>query len=698
MIQIPKVKKNEKRMRKSIKLISLAFFMALSCFAFITIPTVVADPDDPIFEEYWVPVSGGVNLYTRVYRPDSGAHPVILTRTPYGIGELGVFTSWPDEIFNGYVYVAQDTRGRYYSQGVDRLFYDDGPDGYDTIEWIASQPWCNGKVGIYGGSASGITAYLAAGERPPHLVTALSYVASANLYNDLTFDGGAYRYDSTIWTYFQTLQGLSQSHLFTVVPPTEWSNIPTYMYNLYQNVMDITSHVLPYPPNRAIDSPSWMNLPLMGGNPSFSILQPFGDEILSHPSEDAFRDKLNVHDTIEIPILHVAGWYDFFSRCTIDTFVDLQYLGNQKLFILNGTHGNLGEMPYDPYYDWFDYWLKGEDTGIMDEPPVWYIGLGDNEWRYADQWPPTGIDDTRFYMHDDGALDTKRPNKFEDSISYTYDPMNPVLTWGGRNLGLPAGALDQTPVVMGRDDILSYTTQPLKESMEITGPIKVYLSASSDCLDTDFTAKLIDVHPDGKLINVADGIIRARYRNSMAYPELMSGNPDDIYEFTINMGDICKVFKEGHAIRIDISSSNFPKHDRNLNTGGELYTETEDAIQVAENTIHHARCTPSYIVLPIMSKEPKVFEGDAKIKLPDLKYQGAAELHIYGKAVYLHFNDQWIKWDINRHYNLYNVDLYKCGGELGKLNVVVVNSKWGYQAVASGHKISFISKCKIHKH
>jgi predicted acyl esterase len=687
-------------MKKGIKLVSLALLVFITSFAIITIPVVVANPDGPIFIEEWVPMRDNVELYTRIYLPGTGDYPVILTRTPYGIGDPGIgpdptdLSTWPHQVLNGYAYVAQDTRGRYYSEGVDRLFYDDGPDGYDTIEWIASQSWCNGRVGMYGGSASGNTAYLAAGENPPHLVTVLSYVASADLYNDLTFDGGAYRMDSIIWTYFQTLQGLSQSHFLTVVPPSEWANIPTYLYDVYQSVVDLSGHTLPYPPYRAIDSPAWMNLPLVEGNPSFSILQPFGDEIISHPSEDAFRDKLNVHDTIDIPILHVAGWFDFFSRCTIDAFVDLQYLGNQKLFVLNGTHGGLGEMPYEPYYDWFDYWLKDEDTGIMDEPPVWYIGLGDNEWRYADQWPPAGIDYTPYYMHDDGTLNSNSPTEFEDSISYTYDPMNPVLTWGGRNLGLPAGAFDQTPVVMGRDDILSYTTQPLTENIEIAGPIEVFLSGSSDCLDTDFTAKLIDVHPDGKLINVADGIIRARYRNSMAYPELMSGNSEDVYEFTISMGDICKVFKEGHAIRIDISSSNFPKHDRNLNTGGDLYTETEDVIQIAENTVHHAADAPSYLVLPIMSKEPKVFEGYAKIKISELKYEGSAELHVYGKAVYLHFEDQWIKWDINRHYSICNVDLYKCKGELGKLNVVVVHSKCGYHAVGSGRKILFISKFK----
>jgi len=677
-------------MRKNIKYVSLALFVFITSFTFITIPIVMADPNGPIFMEEMVEMRDGVHLYTRIYLPGPGDYPVILTRTPYGIGDPGIgpdpddLSTWPHQVLNGYAYVAQDTRGRYNSEGVDRLFYDDGPDGYDAIEWIASQPWCNGEVGITGGSASGNTAYLAAGENPPHLKAVLSYVASANLYNDLTFDGGAYRLDAMIWTYFQTLQGLSTSHLLTVVPPWELGNIASYLYNLYQNVTDAASHVLPFYPNRAVDSKAWMNLPIVGGNPNFGILQPFGDEIMSHPSEDDFRNKLNVQDTIDIPILHVAGWFDFFSRCTIDAFVNLQHMGNQKLFVLPGTHGGLGEMPYEPFYDWFDYWLKGEDTGIMDEPPVWYTGLGDDEWRYADQWPPGGIDYTTYYMHSDGDLDTYAPTEFEDSLSFTYDPMDPVLTWGGRNLGLPAGSLDQTPVVFGRSDILSYTTDPLGEDMEIAGPIKVYLSGSSDCLDTDFTAKLIDVWPTGELMLVGDGILRARYRNSFATPELMSGNPADVYEFTISMGDICQVFKEGHSIRVDISSSSFPKHDRNLNTGGELYTETE--MEIAENTIYHDDDHPSYIVLPVMPPEPKVFEGSVDLVIPGLTYKGPAEFHIYENFAYLHFDETWIKWDIKRHTDWGWVESYLCYGDLGKLSVIKFHSNGRRNLIASGYQ------------
>ncbi len=681
-------------MRTNTKYISLLILIFITGFTLFSIPVALADSDEPIFFEEMVMMRDGKYLYTRVYLPGPGSYPVILSRTPYGIGDPGVGpdpedpTTWPQEIYNGYARVLQDTRGRYSSEGIDRLFYDDGPDGYDAIEWIASQPWCDGNIGMYGGSANGITTYLAAGENHPNLKAAISYVASADLYNDVTFEGGAFRADSMIWTYGQTLNGLSLSHLLSVAPPSEWA---THLTNIGMKLYDLYSHTSVIPGYTAVDSATWMNLPLKGGDPSYNIMQPFGDEILSHPTQDAFRDKLNVHDTIDIPILHVAGWFDFFSRSTIDAFVDLQHLGNQKLFVLPGTHGGLGEMPYEPYYEWFDYWLKDEDTGIMNEPSVWYYGLGDDEWRYADQWPIGDLDYTTFYMHDDGSLDTNPSSEFEESLSYLYDPMNPVLTWGGRNLGLPAGSKDQTPVVMGRDDILSYITQPLVKDLEIAGPIKVYLSASSDCFDTDFTAKLIDVYPTGELMLIADGIIRARYRNSMEYPELMSGNSEDVYEFAIEMGDICQVFKEGHSIRIDISSSNFPRYDRNLNTGGELYNEEEDVIQIAENTIHHNSDHPSYLVLPIISDEPRVIEGCARIKIKGMKYKGTAELHIYEEAIYLYFDDEWIKYDIHYYKKHKKLELYLCIGDYGHLMVLKHKLKCRTYIQAVGRKVFFIA-------
>ncbi|MFX1586364.1 MAG: CocE/NonD family hydrolase [Promethearchaeota archaeon] len=679
---------------KTKKLLATLFILTFAGIIINIIPTVRADPNGPIFMEAMVPMSDSTELYTKIYLPGPGAYPIILTRTPYGIGaptwDGGIppdpadLSQWPHEILNGYGRIHQDTRGRYYSEGVDRLFYDDGDDGYDMIEWIVSQPWCNGKVGMTGGSATGITTYLAAGANHPNLMAAISYVASANLYNDLTFDGGAFRADSNIWTHGQTIGGLSMSHMFSVAPPSDWA---THLTNIGYNLYDMATHTSLVPGYRAVDSLSWMNLPLVGGEPSFSIMQPFGDEILRHPSQDAFRDKLNVQDTINIPVLHVGGWFDFFSRCSVDAFVNLQHLGNQKLFVLPGTHGGLGTMPYDPYYKWFDYWLKDVDTGIMDEPPVWYYGLGDDEWRWADQWPPGNIEYTPYYMHDNGDLDVSPSGESEDSISYVYDPMDPVLTWGGRNLGLPAGSRDQTPAVLGRDDIISYTSSELTEDIEIAGPIKVFLSASSNCTDTDFTAKLIDVLPTGELMLVGDGIIRARYRNSMAIPELMSGNPGDVYEFTISMGDICQVFKAGHKIRVDISSSNFPKHDRNLNTGGVLYQETD--MFNAENTIYHDDVNPSYIVLPVVSAKPTVFDGTVRSRYLDLPYEGPSEMHIYENAIYLHFDDTWIKYDISRVNSYSWYETYICYGDHGRIDVFLYRFGNVWRVMAGGYRINF---------
>jgi len=330
----------------------------------------------------------------------------------------------------------------------------------------------------------------------------------------------------------------------------------------------------------------------------------------------------------------------------------------------------------------------------MDEPPIYYYSLEADEWRWADLWPPEGVEFTNYYLHEEGFLSTDLCGNEESFDSFTYDPMDPVLTMGGTNQPsggtIKAGSFDQTPVVDGRDDILSFTTSPLTEDIEIAGPLEAFISASSNCTDTDFTVKLIDVHPTGELMLVADGIIRARYRNSMTTPELMSGDPTDVYNFKIDLGDICQVFKAGHRIRVDISSSNFPRYDRNLNTGGELYKETE--MVIAENNVYYDNIYQSHIALPIVSPKPKVFEGSVRIKIPGLMYKGPAELHTYGQAIYLHFEDHWIKWDINRHHNFFNVDIYKCNGELGKLNVIVVHSKRGYHAVAVGRKVFFHSE------
>ena len=558
-------------------------------------PIVVAE-DSPSFSDTYVEMRDGALLYTRVYLPDPdiwgpGPYPVILYRTPYGIGTPDSDPRWPVDILLGYVRVDQDTRGRYSSEGLDHLFYDDSSDGYDTIDWIADQKWCDGNIGAYGYSAPGITAFLAAGEPHPNLKAIAPLSSSGNLMSDLTFEGGAFRGDSLLWGIGQTVSGLSTipgGHRDLLgIDPYTWAYHTWEVYGLLLNLLGYAG----YP---TAPASYWMHLPWYDFHPSYAAMQPYANEILSHPDQDEWRDSYKVYDTVKVPTLLSTGWYDFFIRCQVDAFVALQERDVPvKLIVGPGTHGTPASMPV---YEWFDYWLKGIDNGIMDEPPVQYYCLEADEWRWANQWPPEEVEYVNYYLREDGVLSTDSSTGWEEPDSYTYDPMDPVITMGGANLMLAPGSFDQTPVVLGRDDILSYTGPPLTEDVEIAGPLTVVLSVSSDCLDTDFTAKLIDVHPGGELMLVDDGIIRARYRDSMATPELME--PGEVYMITFDIGNIGQVFKAGHSIRVDISSSNFPKYDRNLNTGGVLYKES--TWTVAENTIYHDAANPSYIMLPVV--------------------------------------------------------------------------------------------------
>jgi putative CocE/NonD family hydrolase len=583
----------------------------------------------------------GVLLNTKIFLPDHsvwgpGPYPAIVERTPYGIGRPDALPAegFPEPVFYGYAYVQQDLRGRFYSEGVDRLFYDEGQDGYDAVEWIASQQWCNGKVGAYGGSARGIATYLMASENPPHLVACYVSVASANLYNDVVFDGGALRMvDSIMWA-MERVEGLSIDHMKKVVPQSQWDLIPM----LKEHCREILSQMHAYDsidyPYRPVDSDLYMHLPLKYFDQSLSILQPWIDEILSHPEEDEFRNHLDVVEKIDVPIMHVGGWYDFFSRSTVDAFVKLLERGNQKLIIAPGTHFDLGALPYASFLRWFDYWLKDIDNGIMNEPAVTYYRLGADDWQNASNWVPEGSKYIKGYLHSNGVLNIIPCASGEEFDRYIYDPANPVLTYGGRNLMFTSGALDQRPVEKGRTDILLYRSEALGEDVEITGSIKIVLSVSSNCTDTDFTAKLIDVYPNGNATLVLDNIIRARYRESMEKPVLMQ--PGSIYRIKLNLGDISYVFKAGHRIQLDVSSSNFPKYDRNLNTGETLYTQTQ--FNIAENTIIHNSTHPSYVIFPIASHSPQWLLGDldgnSRVDIVDISIVASAFHSVPGASVW----------------------------------------------------------------
>jgi hypothetical protein len=299
----------------------------------------------------------------------------------------------------------------------------------------------------------------------------------------------------------------------------------------------------------------------------------------------------------------------------------------------------------------------------------------------------------KYYFHPDGTLSPAPPGRKEGSLSYDYDPQIPVPTRGGRNLYITAGPMDQRPAEPPiRHDVLIYTSDALKEDVEISGRVKVVLHASSNRTDTDFTAKLIDVYPDGSTILILDSVVRARYRDSLKHEKLM--HPGKVYEFEIDLSDTSQLFKKDHRIQVDISSSNFPIRDRNPNTGHDLYViDTAADALVAKNTIYHDAKNPSYLELPIVVPKTRIFVGDATIKAGDLNYKGPAELHTLGKGVYLRLtdlNNRWVKWDVKHDVDTKWIDYYDCKGKLGNLSVWThIDGAEPYFAFAWGKGVMF---------
>jgi predicted acyl esterase len=508
-----------------------------------------------------VPMRDGTRLATDIYLPaGTGPWPVILYRTPYGTP-----VKVPEnQLEKGYAVVRQDFRGRFDSEGEDDMpFIHDGwgklQDGYDTIEWVASQPWCTGKVGTLGGSAGGITQVMTAGANPPDLVCQTIAVAFGNMYHHAAYPGGAFR--------VALVEGWLEGNSFSPKVLETIQAHPTY-------------------------DEYWQSL-------------------------DVSRRSAE----IEAPGFFVGGWYDVFCQGTIDAFRWRQEgggphaRGNQKLVMGPWVHGRpekLGEFqnprqalrsPLEQRQGgWFEYWLKGEKNGIMDTPAVYYYVMGafdepdapGHEWRTSEVWPVPSTP-TEFFLHADGTLDTENSSEEAETRSYEYDPENPVPTLGGCNLILKKGPYDQRPVE-NRPDVLLYTSDPLEEPLEVTGRIRAHLWASSDCKDTDFTVKLTDVYPDGRSVIVQDGIIRARFRNSFEKPELME--PGEMYRFEADLWSTSLVFNKGHRIRVAVSSSNAPRFEPNPNTGEPF--RASDRKVVATNTIYHDGEHASCIVLPVV--------------------------------------------------------------------------------------------------
>jgi len=558
-----------------------------------------------------VKMRDGVVLRGDIFRPDAGGKfPVLLERTPYRRSiPWGYDVDFAQRAAShGYVVFLQDVRGRYSSDGDWYPFLHEAEDGYDTIEWIAAQPYSNGKVGMFGGSYVGATQMLAAMAHPPHLAGICPVVTASNYHENWTYQGGAFeQWFNQSWT-----SGLAVD---TVLHQIE--RMPSKPEAV--RVLPLTQY------------PIFNTDPKSAVNGAAAVVAPYYLDWLAHPSYDDFWKRISIEDhfgDIRVPALHTGAWYDIFLGGSLRNYLGIKAKGGseearngQRLLVIIGGHAGggrkIGEVDYGPEAEkneendvtlaWYDFLFKGVQNSFAAGKPVKIFVMGVNQWREEDEWPPARARATKFYLHSDGAansvkgtgsLSTTAPAK-ESADKYTYDPTNPAPTIGGPLCcdgdHLAPGPRDQRKVEERRD-VLVYSTAPLEHDLEVTGPVRLDFFASSSAVDTDFTAKLVDVYSDGTAINLCEGILRARYRDSRESPTLLT--PGQVYPLTIDLWATSNVFKAGHRIRLEVSSSNFPRFDRNLNTGEPA--ATSERMATATNTILHDSEHPSTLLLPLI--------------------------------------------------------------------------------------------------
>ena len=583
-----------------------------------------------------VPMRDGVKLSTDIYFPASGdrradgSFPVILERTPYDNSSPGAVTNAKYFARRGYVCAIQDVRGRFESEGEWYAFAKEAPDGYDTIEWLAAQPWSDGKVGTMGSSYAGSDQSAAATLNPPHLSTMIVGVGASNYYHSSMRQNGA-------------AEQRFQVYAFRMAATSKEAAADPGLKGVIEDAFE---RRMP----QIVD-----NLPLKRGATALSRLpfyEQWATDIIRHGDYDEYWKQRGYaiseyyEEHADVPTLYLGGWYDSYARNTCESFVKLSKMKQtpQRLLMGPWTHGGW-EVTYSGDVDfgteshihyngmrlaWFDHYLKGAHTEVADWPSVRIFTMGDGDihrdsngrmfhggfWRDERDWPPVDVTPTSFFLHSGGGLSAEPPVGVDRPSTFSYDPDDPVPTMGG---GLSAadtimvpGAFDQrgrpdfhgcrdTEPLNTRSDVLSFQTDPLTEAVEVTGPIEMHLWASSSATDTDFTAKLVDVvppssdYPDGLAINITDSIIRARYRDGWDEGVLME--PGREYEFVFELYPTSNIFRVGHRIRLDISSSNWPRFDVNPNTGGPLGVDA--SYQVAAQTIYHDRDHASYVMLSV---------------------------------------------------------------------------------------------------
>ncbi len=556
-----------------------------------------------------VPMRDGVTLRANVYRPPDGRWPVLLTRLPYGkdlpLGGAGLDAVQAAK--RGYVVIVQDTRGRFASEGEWRPFEPEADDGFDTVEWAAGLPYADGQVGMFGVSYFGFTQWAAATRQPPALKAIAPRITWSDPLNGFAFRGGALELGTPAhWGLQMGFDQFAKEHR---------GNLPA----IGAAFVGLTREL------DALASQGYTSLPLSQFGPlrRHPVLSRFFEQV-ARPLDREFLDPVTItgkHDRVQAPSLNVGGWYDIFLADTITNFREMSKLGRPtKLLIGPWTHLdsrmpvgelNFGYASQSGFINlqsdmdrlqlrWFDHWLKGIDTGMLAEPPIKIFVMGANVWRDEQEWPLARAVPTPYYLHADAALRPDVPPASSAPDRFVYDPSDPVPTHGGALLMSPefaTGPRDQR-AIEARADVLTYTSDVLERDLEVTGPITVSLWACSSAPDTDFVARLVDVYPDGRAYNLTDGILRARYRRGYSSEALLQpGVPE---RFDIDLWATSNVFRAGHRVRLQVTSSNFPRWDRNPNTGHPFGSDGPDDLCTAEQTILHDAEHPSHVLLPVV--------------------------------------------------------------------------------------------------
>jgi len=562
-----------------------------------------------------MPLRDGTLLATDLYRNADGLPaPVLVMRLPYD-KERVVSPEVMTLVQAGYHVVIQDARGRFASQGEFNASFQEVNDGADCYAWVAQQPWCDGRIGTFGQSYLGQVQWLAAPYMPAAVKALCVLIAPVDHYADIAYRGGVLNLGSMLFWCSMMALGEQGRRLATGrAAPEDMQKQAAALFKLAQLYETLPLAEMAH---------------LQGVSPHFF-------NWLAHPTYDDFWRGIDARTFAQNakPMLHIGGWYDIFLNGTLQGYIGMrnhaptaEARSRQKLIIGPWSHGTNWTSSYHEQefgmhasgeaaglttvqLRWLDRWVKGIENGIEQEPPVRIFVMGINQWRDEQDWPLPDTRYTPYYLHSnghantlhgDGALSTERPGA-EPTDTFVYDPHNPVPSVGGANLTPFASSIGprEQHGVEEREDVLVFSTPVLTKAVEVTGPILAHFYVSSSAPDTDITCKLVDVYPDGRAMLLTDGILRLRYRHSFTQPTLLQ--PDEIAPITIDLWSTANVFLPGHRIRIEVSSSCFPKFARNSNTGGDVVTEGPEKYQTAVNRLYHAADHPSHLLLPIIER------------------------------------------------------------------------------------------------